>query len=172
MLWWTPVTGPRMTQLWPGSPLWSYSSWYLYVTYGNSFMVLTGTIDLNTDVYTCIGIVPLSRRCGIATFVLWLHRHFKWWDAFSTWGLNGMLDSSIYQPMWAKERRYMPAPLFVHCMYIQDWKWPPTFDTYLKIKYFWLIFVGCNLVWIIIPLYIFLYSLRQMKKQFSKHKMN
>ena len=54
----------------------------------------------------------------------------------------------------------------------QDWKWPPMFDSYWKIKYFWLIFIGCNFIWIAIPLYIYSYSLQQMKKQFSKHKIN
>lgn len=59
---------------------------------------------------------------------------------------------------------------FICCS--QDWKWPPTLDSYWKIKYFWLIFVGCNFIWIAVPLYIYLYTLQQMKKQLPKCKIN
>ena len=45
--------------------------------------------------------------------------------------------------------------------YVQDWPWP-TFDSYLKLKYFWLIFVGCNGVWIVVPLLVYRHTFSEM----------
>jgi hypothetical protein len=39
------------------------------------------------------------------------------------------------------------------CSDIQDW--PPRFDSYLKLKYFWFVFVLLNGVWVVIPFYIY-----------------
>lgn len=48
--------------------------------------------------------------------------------------------------------------------------WPPKFDSYLKLKYFWLIFVGCNMVWIIVPLYIYYSTFRDLSRLLTKAK--
>ena len=56
------------------------------------------------------------------------------------------------------------------CM--QDWLWPPSFDGYLKIKYFWIIFVGCNMVWIIVPLCIYLNTFKELSKLYTKAKQH
>lgn len=45
--------------------------------------------------------------------------------------------------------------------YVQDWPWP-TFNSYLKLKYFWLIFVGCNGVWIVVPLLVYWHTFSEM----------
>lgn len=33
--------------------------------------------------------------------------------------------------------------------------WPPKFDSYLKLKYFWFVFVFLNGIWVVIPFYIY-----------------
>ena len=38
-----------------------------------------------------------------------------------------------------------------------------SFDSRLKLKYFWLIFVGCNLVWVVIPLYVMVYTFTELR---------
>ncbi len=53
---------------------------------------------------------------------------------------------------------------------LQDWVWPPTFDSYIKIKYFWIIFVGCNLVWIIVPTSICYCILKEMERDYKPQK--
>lgn len=48
--------------------------------------------------------------------------------------------------------------------------WPPLFDSYLKVKYFWVIFVGCNAVWIVVPLLIYWWTFREMGRAMGKRK--
>ena len=48
----------------------------------------------------------------------------------------------------------------------QDWP-NPTFDGYLKIKYFWVIFVGCNAVWIVIPVLVYCWTFSEMARLMS-----
>ena len=62
--------------------------------------------------------------------------------------------------------------LAYNIMLLQDWSWPPVFDSYLKVKYFWLIFVGCNAVWIVIPLYIYISTFKEMSKLLHKVKQS
>ena len=42
---------------------------------------------------------------------------------------------------------------YLLCAPTQDW--PPKFDTYLKLKYFWFVFVCLNGIWVVIPFYIY-----------------
>jgi len=57
----------------------------------------------------------------------------------------------------------------LHAM-LQDW--PPTFDSYLKVKYFWAVFVCANLIWISVPLYIYWYTLKELRRLLAKEKTN
>ena len=53
-----------------------------------------------------------------------------------------------------------PPLLPVLCLIAQDW--PPKFDSFEKIFYFWMIYVGANLVWITVPVSIMLTTLFEM----------
>ncbi|XP_064392725.1 uncharacterized protein LOC135340335 [Halichondria panicea] len=58
---------------------------------------------------------------------------------------------------------------FIH-LPTHDFIWPPTFDSYIKLKYFWAIFVGCNLVWLIVPTSICYCILREMERDYKPQK--
>ncbi len=51
---------------------------------------------------------------------------------------------------------------------LQDW--PPSFDSYLKIKYFWSVFVFCNFIWITVPTYILWVTFHKLKRLLDKDK--
>ena len=53
---------------------------------------------------------------------------------------------------------------------LQDYVWPPTFDSYIKLKYFWAIFVGCNLVWLIVPTSICYCILKEIERDYKPQK--
>ncbi|XP_065891805.1 uncharacterized protein [Dysidea avara] len=48
--------------------------------------------------------------------------------------------------------------------------WPPKFDTYEKLKYFWGVFVGLNPIWILVPISLYFSTWRKMRP--SKDKQN
>jgi cholestenol delta-isomerase len=81
----------------------------------------------------------------------------KWFQHFhallvSTFQLMGCI---LYLGCeWHCNFSHLPSP---------DWPWP-RFDSYLKIKYFWLIFVGCNGVWIVVPLLVYWHTFSEMSK--------
>ena len=56
--------------------------------------------------------------------------------------------------------------LFTYCnlrlifVFLQDW--PPTFDSFEKVFYFWTIFVFANSIWIVVPTTIILQTLSEM----------
>ena len=47
---------------------------------------------------------------------------------------------------------------------LQDFTLPPKFDSYLKLKYFWGIFVFANGVWIVLPTLIMVGAYREMSR--------
>jgi hypothetical protein len=51
-----------------------------------------------------------------------------------------------------------------------DFVWPPKFDSYFKVKYFWIIFVGLNPIWIIIPIIAMIMSYYDIEKQSNQKK--
>lgn len=60
-----------------------------------------------------------------------------------------------------------PPPVTFHLM--QDW--PPKFDSYLKLKYFWFIFVFLNGIWIVVPLYFYYEVYCRLHRALSKYKL-
>ena len=48
--------------------------------------------------------------------------------------------------------------------------WPPTFDSYIKLKYFWFVFVCLNSFWMIIPLILYWSTWQQMKPPKDKQQ--
>ena len=56
---------------------------------------------------------------------------------------------------------------FYHAaLYWQDW--PPKFDTFEKVFYFWLIYVGANIVWVVVPVLILMQTLFEMDVIYNK----
>lgn len=53
---------------------------------------------------------------------------------------------------------------------LQDFNWPPKFDTYLKLKYFWFIGVFCNGVWLTIPTLCIIAAYYEMKAMLGNPK--
>lgn len=51
---------------------------------------------------------------------------------------------------------------------MQDW--PPKFDTYLKLKYFWFIFVFLNLIWVVVPLYLYYEAYVRLRQMVERTK--
>ena len=50
-------------------------------------------------------------------------------------------------------------------VFLQDW--PPTFDSFEKVFYFWTVYVCANGVWIVVPTTIMLQTLSEMKDVYS-----
>lgn len=50
--------------------------------------------------------------------------------------------------------------------------WPPTFDSYMKIKYFWFVFVFCNIIWTSIPTYFLWNTYRELRRLLHTDKKN
>lgn len=50
--------------------------------------------------------------------------------------------------------------------------WPPRFDTYLKLKYFWFIFVFLNMIWVVIPLYLYYEAYVKLRQLIEKPKLD
>lgn len=48
---------------------------------------------------------------------------------------------------------------------LQDW--PPTFDSFEKVFYFWTIFVFANSIWIVVPITIMLQTLSEMREVYN-----
>lgn len=44
---------------------------------------------------------------------------------------------------------------------------PPTFEGYLKLKYFWFVFIGLNSLWIIVPTCVVISAYRDLSQIFS-----
>ncbi len=40
--------------------------------------------------------------------------------------------------------------------------WPPRFDSYIKIKYFWFVFVFLNNIWVVLPLWVIFNAYRNL----------
>ena len=51
---------------------------------------------------------------------------------------------------------------------LQPQDWPPRFNTYLKLKYFWFVFVFLNGIWVVIPFYIYYRAYRQLDLMIEK----
>ena len=56
--------------------------------------------------------------------------------------------------------------------YVQDCQWPPTFSGYLKLKYFWFIFVCLNWIWIVLPTIVIAKAYYQLEEMIIKNKNN
>lgn len=50
--------------------------------------------------------------------------------------------------------------------------WPPTLDGYLKLKYFWGMFIGCNFIWIGVPMFVYFCTFYEMQALLGKEKKN
>jgi len=65
-----------------------------------------------------------------------------------------------------------PLPLLmcddVMCL-MQDW--PPRFDSYLNLKYFWFVFVFLNSIWIVVPLYHYYNAYLELERLFQGKRL-
>lgn len=67
---------------------------------------------------------------------------------------------------------HSPLPFYTISSYLallppyQDW--PPTFEGYLKLKYFWFVFIFLNSLWVIIPAGIMISSYNDLNRIFSE----
>ena len=59
-----------------------------------------------------------------------------------------------------KCKLYMLCNLRFIFVFLQDW--PPTFDSFEKVFYFWIIFVFANSIWVVVPTTIMLQTLSEM----------
>ena len=57
-----------------------------------------------------------------------------------------------------------------HLFVRQDW--PPRFDSYLKLKYFWFIFIFLNSIWIVVPIYYYYEVYCKLNKALGKYKLD
>ena len=55
-------------------------------------------------------------------------------------------------------------------MHAHTQDWPPKFDTYLKLKYFWFIFVFLNLIWVVVPLYLYYEAYVRLRQMVERTK--
>ena len=62
-------------------------------------------------------------------------------------------DGLIHQPAVVSPTPFTPSHFSHPHTLTQDW--PPRFDTYLKVKYFWLVFICLNSIWIVVPCLVF-----------------
>ena len=62
----------------------------------------------------------------------------------------------------------MYAYVYIHPPppYLQDW--PPTFEGYLKLKYFWFVFVFLNLIWVVVPTLIMISAYNDLSRIFNE----
>ena len=52
-------------------------------------------------------------------------------------------------------------------IFVSQQDWPPTFDSFEKVFYFWTIFVFGNTVWIVVPTKIMLQTLSEMGEVYN-----
>ena len=50
-------------------------------------------------------------------------------------------------------------------VFLQDW--PPTFDSFEKVFYFWIVFVFANSIWIVVPTTIMLQTFSEMGEVYN-----
>ncbi|XP_003385787.1 PREDICTED: 3-beta-hydroxysteroid-Delta(8),Delta(7)-isomerase-like [Amphimedon queenslandica] len=78
----------------------------------------------------------------------------------STWQLIGTIFYVVGEIM--DDFKHLPG---------NDFVWPPKFDSYLKLKYFWFIFVCLNHIWVFLPLTVIYKSYREIIQGMTmKHK--
>lgn len=82
-------------------------------------------------------------------------RHF-WCTLAGTYQLMGTI--MYLGPEWSEN--------FIHI----EADWPPTFNSYNKIKYFWFIFIFLNNIWIWVPIYFYYDVYRKLSKALSQSK--
>ena len=84
---------------------------------------------------------------------------FQQLGTFFYWG-SEWSDGFIHMPAFVRLVYIkLSSPLIVH-VHSQDW--PPQFDTYLKLKYFWFVFVFLNGIWVVIPFYVYYRAYKQL----------
>ena len=73
--------------------------------------------------------------------------------------------------MYAGEYENVCSISYYHNIIIQLLQdWPPTFDSYNKIKYFWFVFVFLNSIWIFVPIYFYYDVYRRLSKALTQAK--